>query len=456
MVVCKFFLQGTCKFGNTCKFDHTLSDPYHYVNPNAGGGTSILRQPAAAYVKPNQTSAPIDTATLVKSVVNEAIAAEKGGQWPLTCYAPFKEKPAFPGLEDTSFEEVRLGFYEARDNGALDQYTRKIQEMLQTRMMQLKALQNPSPDIVKILQNIYDTPVNGANNFAGNAFPSPTANNTPFGGNSNKPFVQTTNSVFGGNSTSVFGGFPQNSQVGGSIFQNAAPQQSTFQPQPQQSIFGGQTTSPFGSAPQSNAFGGSPQNTASIFSPTPFGQTTNSIFGGNQPQPPQPQQSGIFGGNQPQPQPQQPSGIFGGNQTPQQASGIFGGNQNPQSTGGSIFGGNQPQPQTQSVFGQNFAQNQAQLAQPQNPYGGPQAFVQPPQNQPQAFAQSPLTQTTQSVFKPVFGGTPNVPASTFEVDASIYSKFEDLSPEEVDWFRRENFDVGSIPEKPPTYEMCHQ
>lgn len=47
---------------------------------------------------------------------------EKGGQWPLSSYAPFKEKANFPGFEDQSFEEVRLGFYTATTAGTLNQY----------------------------------------------------------------------------------------------------------------------------------------------------------------------------------------------------------------------------------------------------------------------------------------------------------------------------------------------
>lgn len=52
------------------------------------------------------------------------IVAEKGGQWLLSCYAPFKEKSAFPGFEDHSFEEIRLGYYEAVKNGTVEQYVR--------------------------------------------------------------------------------------------------------------------------------------------------------------------------------------------------------------------------------------------------------------------------------------------------------------------------------------------
>lgn len=50
--------------------------------------------------------------------------AEKGGQWLFSCYAPYKEKPAFPGFEDTSPEEIRLSYYEAQKNGNIAQYVK--------------------------------------------------------------------------------------------------------------------------------------------------------------------------------------------------------------------------------------------------------------------------------------------------------------------------------------------
>lgn len=89
------------------------------MNPNIQ-----QNQPQFTQQKPPQTTTTVDT--LIESVVKEANAVEKGGQWLLTCYAPFKDKHAFPGLEDTSFEEVRWGFYEARENGTLDQYVSVI------------------------------------------------------------------------------------------------------------------------------------------------------------------------------------------------------------------------------------------------------------------------------------------------------------------------------------------
>lgn len=88
--------------------------------------TSILRQ--STFGTQNAASAPSTAATkpnleaLVNAVVQDMTGGEKGGQWLLSCYAPFKETPAFPGFEDQSPEEIRLGFYEAQKTGTVEQY----------------------------------------------------------------------------------------------------------------------------------------------------------------------------------------------------------------------------------------------------------------------------------------------------------------------------------------------
>lgn len=51
---------------------------------------------------------------------------EKGKQWMFSSYAPFKDKPSFPGFEDQSFEEVRLAFNNAKLNGTLEAFVSYI------------------------------------------------------------------------------------------------------------------------------------------------------------------------------------------------------------------------------------------------------------------------------------------------------------------------------------------
>lgn len=56
------------------------------------------------------------------SIVSEEVElAEKGMQWPLSCYGPFKERPSIPGTEDVSPEEIRWEMYEAQKTGNVEQ-----------------------------------------------------------------------------------------------------------------------------------------------------------------------------------------------------------------------------------------------------------------------------------------------------------------------------------------------
>ena len=58
-------------------------------------------------------------------VAEDVVAAERGGQWLLSCYGPFKEKPSIPEMEDFSPEEVRWEMYQAQKTGTVDQVVGK-------------------------------------------------------------------------------------------------------------------------------------------------------------------------------------------------------------------------------------------------------------------------------------------------------------------------------------------
>lgn len=60
--------------------------------------------------------------------------AERGGQWLLSCFAPFKERPHIPGMEDVSPEEVRWEMYQAQKNGVVEQAVSKLIYWLVTNL----------------------------------------------------------------------------------------------------------------------------------------------------------------------------------------------------------------------------------------------------------------------------------------------------------------------------------
>ncbi|KAK5641081.1 hypothetical protein RI129_009628 [Pyrocoelia pectoralis] len=147
MVVCRFFLQGNCKFGDMCKFEHQLNDIYQ-------SNASILRQQKFSSNSQQDLTSQNAILTVVKKDMS---TAEEGHQWPLSSYSPVKETVSFPGLEDQSFEEVRWGYYEARGNGTLEQYCQQLDMILQKAIMQIKFLQNPTPDVVNTIISFYSS-----------------------------------------------------------------------------------------------------------------------------------------------------------------------------------------------------------------------------------------------------------------------------------------------------------
>lgn len=329
--------------------------------------------------------------------------------------------------------------------------------------MRNKMLQNPSPDIVNILKNIYNAPVTStnasssvfSNQFLGNA---PTINaftqNTGFPSNTNAfsnqqnpsstfSFSQASKSIFGQATTaatpSVFGGGNQG------IFANQqeqtfAQQNNVFTPQPKQdaNVFGGGSQSIFGAQQQqtgifaaaaSQQFGASPMfgtqqhNAGSIFGPT---QQTNSPFGNvlsNQ------QEMG-FGAQQPVVSPfssQQPISQF----APQQQTSPFA------SQPTSVFAN-----ENSSVFSQNSTPPTTG-----NAFAGGGIFN----------TQSGMGSTahTNSIFGNQHAAGFGQPSMSGQiVDETAYSKLEDLIENEVKVFESEGFDFGQIPEKPPTLQMC--
>lgn len=58
---------------------------------------------------------------LVTQVISDVKTVLNGGQWLLSFYAPFKDRPAIPGFSDLCFEEARLFIYEAKANNNVEQ-----------------------------------------------------------------------------------------------------------------------------------------------------------------------------------------------------------------------------------------------------------------------------------------------------------------------------------------------
>ncbi|KAJ0174884.1 hypothetical protein K1T71_009992 [Dendrolimus kikuchii] len=247
MVVCKFFQQGNCRYGQNCAYEHVYGSKYNYY-------ANAPSQPN----KPQQTG--VTDEQLVNQVQSDVQAVLRGGQWILSSYAPFKEMPSFPGIINLSPEEARLLIYDATSNNNLDQVISYINKVVKENRSKYEQLLQPNANIINTLRSIYkgETPAEpftstvnaGLISNPSSLFRS-AAQNTPVFNQSATPsiFSQNTNafsssSVFAQNK-SIFG--PQNNQSvvnqGQGIFaQSQETAAKSIFAQASQNIFGPQTS----------------------------------------------------------------------------------------------------------------------------------------------------------------------------------------------------------------------
>lgn len=425
MVLCKFFQQGTCRFGSKCHNEH------------------------------------FDVRQVVKTDVESAI---NGRQWPLSTYGPFKDKPSIPNfIEDRLFEEVRLLCYEAKQKNVFEQFHSQFTKEVMEANNKMKALLQMTPEIVDVVIKCYDAPATG---FGGDTQAAEKTN--PFGLSVNaassagsifaKPTGQSVSA-----SSNIFGNsnFGNSTNTGSGIFGGSANSQPSLnQAQQQNSIFGQAaktTNSIFGGA-SSNL-----QQTSNIFSNQQQQPSviTGNLFSQTQQQNPtsgsglftQQQQPSVFG------QTQQSGNLFAqqqsGNmfsqvsvQQPQQQQNIFSQAAVPTNNGmfGQVSTQNLQQQQQGSIFAQNYQRDQSQntfnqsMHQQQNTQA-PNMFQQPQQS---VVHEQPL---------PPSGFVKKDELQT--VGLSVYSRLEDLSAEEIEAFKAETFLPGKLPCNPPPRELIN-
>ncbi|XP_049815148.1 nucleoporin NUP42-like [Schistocerca nitens] len=209
MVVCRYFLQGICKFGSNCRYEHSYRE-----YENEGSPTSSYRrtyggqyhESANRYNTAPQNPALSNIRDLMQVVINELNLSERGGQWPLSCFAPFKEKPCYPGLDDYSPEEVRWQMYEAVKSGSVDECKRSIQQLHESYKVKKNNILHPTAETYAVVEKLFKGEIT-ATNFA----PLPAAPPANFSFNiSNSGERRATPSLFGGGAVAV-GGVNNNS-----------------------------------------------------------------------------------------------------------------------------------------------------------------------------------------------------------------------------------------------------
>ncbi|POR36964.1 Uncharacterized protein TPAR_02832 [Tolypocladium paradoxum] len=448
MTLCKFYQQGNCKFGNSCRFEHPArNQPQNRLGTLSGGGGG------GASGGPDQD--PIATKYGITTAIIEKDLTTEKPQWILSAYAPGRDAPdqLFGGYpREQSFEELRLHYMAGKAAGNEQQALSQAQELYQTAQQQIDtAVRNVQEAARFIIEgesrhpNRHDICREGTQGAPFGEFlmgrrPNPSAQANPFASgasNASSPFgggAQQTSSLgqpsalgqrpnpFGapafGQPAQPASGFGQKAQPASGFGQPSQPSASPFgQPQPAQ---GGPGAGPsaFGQAPQSSSAFGQPSALGA--KPNPFGTPA---FG----QPAQPNaQAGAFGqpsqlGQKPNPfgsnanatASSRPFATIGGGSNNAPAANPFGApsstqanaapnafssnSTNQNNTGPSPFG----QPTQPSVSA--FAQASAPAS---NPFGA--ASQQQTQEANNPFAQKPEPQTNGAFGQPAsnpFGQT---------------------------------------------------
>ncbi|XP_075235005.1 nucleoporin NUP42-like [Lycorma delicatula] len=173
MAVCKYFLDGCCRYGDRCKFKHIYVDPrenyfgnedqnFKPRNSNSKGfssGVSILRANStfnpygntnSSYNNSNyntdssfgssnynsnsngnqRTYSTNQSQDLLPVILKDLEVIEGGNQWPLTCFCPLKDITGnAPGWIDHSPEELRWEVYKSIKDGNFEQCKNTIQQL---------------------------------------------------------------------------------------------------------------------------------------------------------------------------------------------------------------------------------------------------------------------------------------------------------------------------------------
>ncbi|XP_040208783.1 nucleoporin NUP42 isoform X2 [Rana temporaria] len=243
MVICNFFLQGRCRYGDRCWNEHPRGggggrqeqqSRYHQQPP---AGSRTWTSPNQRYVQPSNVSKSTtwsrdnsqtsyaqhsdshdnrsrhynsgssagsfsnqnqnrysnlpsqdfskDThsdkdGSLFEDIKRDLDAWESSGQWIFSAYCVSKDTSNATGFADISPEELRLEFYTARDSGNMQNYVNSVQQLATQWKQRVHAIKNANISAQTALIN---------------ELTKPAVSSAPmFGGQQNSSFPTTTGS----------------------------------------------------------------------------------------------------------------------------------------------------------------------------------------------------------------------------------------------------------------------
>ncbi|TKA27942.1 hypothetical protein B0A50_04007 [Salinomyces thailandicus] len=168
MAICKFFLEGRCRFGDSCKNEHpreqNQGNRFAPLSNQGGGG----RARSGGYggggggggdrYRPGQQNSGRDqslpyhlNADIIRSDLTTGGADGEKPTWPLSCYGPGRDAPRqlLEGIIEQSPEECRVLYYQAQAAGQLQEYATNETNAVNQAIQQAQSVLNDLDGAIK-------------------------------------------------------------------------------------------------------------------------------------------------------------------------------------------------------------------------------------------------------------------------------------------------------------------